>query len=135
MRNVGGRVRALRVERGITLPALAEQAGLSKGLLSKLENDEESNPSISTLYKISEALHVTLADILETERAQIKRVVPETQPEWQQGLIDYLGSLGKKPDQDILNALYVLRNRKAAKTADLEQWKFLYQSIENSFKK
>lgn len=135
MRNVGGRIRALRTEQQITLPALAERTGLSKGLLSKLENDQDSNPSLATLYKLAGGLDVTLAEILETEQAQVKRVVPEQQPDWQKGLIDYLKSQGKEPDRDILNAMYLLRNRKAAKATDLEQWKFLYLSIENSFKK
>jgi transcriptional regulator with XRE-family HTH domain len=135
MRNIGERIRALRTEKQITLPTLAEEAKLSKGLLSKLENNEESNPSIETLYKIAEGLGVTLGDILETEKVQLKRFIPEEQPEWQKGLISYLKLHGKEPDPDILNAMYMLRNRKAAKNADLEQWKFLYVSIENSFKK
>jgi transcriptional regulator with XRE-family HTH domain len=134
MRNPGERIRTLRTERNITLPALADRAGLSKGLISKLENNEDSNPSLSTLFKIAEALEITVADILETEQAQLKRIIPEEQPSWQKGLIEFLISQGKKPDPDILNALYVLRNRKADDTEDLERWKFLYRSIENSFK-
>lgn len=134
MRNPGERIRTLRTEKNLTLPALAERAGLSKGLISKLENDEDSNPSLSTLFKIAEALEITVADILETEQAQLTRIIPEEQPFWQKGLIDYLISQGKTPDTDILNALYVLRNRKAEVTEDLERWKFLYRSIENSFK-
>ena len=74
----------------MTLPALAERAGLSKGLISKLENNEDSNPSLSTLYKIAEALEITVADILETEHAQLKRIIPEEQPFWQKGLVEYL---------------------------------------------
>jgi transcriptional regulator with XRE-family HTH domain len=135
MRNIGGRVRTLRTEQKITLPALAERTGLSKGLLSKLENSEEPNPSISTLFKIAEAFEITVADLLETEHAQIKRVIPDEPPKWQKNLISYLESQKKEPDQDILNALYLLRNRKAEKGEDLERWKFLYFSIENSFKK
>ena len=118
----------------MTLPTLADRSGLSKGLLSKLENEEDSNPSLSTLYKIAEGLEVTLADILETEQAQIQRIVPVESPEWQKGLISYLSSQGKEPDQAILNAMYVLRHRKGAKSVDLEHWKFIYLSIENSFK-
>jgi transcriptional regulator with XRE-family HTH domain len=135
MRNPGARIRTLRTEKEISLPTLAASAGLSKGLLSKLENNKDSNPSLGTLYKIAEALDVTLADILETEQAQLKRIVPDEQPSWQKGLISYLRAHDKEPDQDILNAIYVLRHRKGAKTADLESWKFLYLSIEKSFGK
>jgi transcriptional regulator with XRE-family HTH domain len=134
MRNLGERIRALRTERSMTLPTLAERSGLSKGLLSKLENDEESNPSLGTLHKIVKALDATLSDVLETEKAQLKKIVPEKQPTWQKGLIAYLDTQGKKPDEHILNAVYVLRNRKATKRDDLEYWKFVYQSIEKSLK-
>lgn len=134
MRNPGERIRTLRTEKNMSLPALAERAQLSKGLISKLENSEDSNPSLATLYKIAEALGVTLGDILETEQAQLTRFIPDEQPEWQKELISYLKSQGKEPDPDILNAMYVLRNRKAAKVTDIEGWKFLYLSIENSFK-
>jgi transcriptional regulator with XRE-family HTH domain len=135
MRNLGERIRTLRTEQDMTLPALAKRSGLSKGLLSKLENNDESNPSLDTLYKIVTALSVTLGDVLETETAQLKKIVPEKQPVWHKGLVQYLQSQGKELDQDILNAIYVLRNRKAAKSSDLEDWKFVYMSIENSFKK
>jgi len=134
MRNLGERIRALRTERSMTLPTLAERSGLSKGLLSKLENDEESNPSLGTLHKIIKALDATLSDVLDTEKAQLKRIVPEKQPSWQKGLIAYLHNQGQKLDEDILNAMYVLRNRKATKRDDLEYWKFVYQSIEKSLK-
>jgi transcriptional regulator with XRE-family HTH domain len=135
MQTPGERIRILRTEKSITLPTLAERSGLSKGLLSKLENDQDSNPSLGTLLKVAEALDVTVADILETEQAQIKRIIPNEQPTWQKSLISFLKSQGKEPDPDILSALYLLRNRKAAKASDLEGWKFLYLSIENSFKK
>jgi transcriptional regulator with XRE-family HTH domain len=112
MRNLGERIRALRTEQGMTLPTLAEQSGLSKGLLSKLENNEESNPSLGTLHKIVKALNATLSDILETEKAQLKKIVPEKQPSWHKGLINYLHNQGKELDPDILNAIYVLRKSK-----------------------
>ena len=135
MRNLGERIRALRTEQGMTLPELAEEAGVSKGILSKLENDKESNPSLDTLQKIAVALKATLSDLLETEKAQLVKIVPEKQPSWQKGLVAYLHSQKKELDYDILNAVYVLRNRKASHSDDLEHWKFVYLSIENSLKR
>jgi len=135
MRNLGERIRALRTEQGMTLPALADQAGVSKGILSKLENDKESNPSLDTLHKIAVALKATLSDLLETEKAQLLKIVPEKQPHWQKGLVAYLQSHKKNVDQDIFNAMYVLQNRKAVKHDDLEHWKFIYLSIESSLKR
>ncbi len=134
MAHLGGRIRALRTAKGTTLPALAEFAGISKGLLSKIETDEDSNPSISTLHKIAEALGVTVADFLETTRVSVKRVMPDEGADWRKKLIAAFKDQGKEPDPAILNALQLLRNRKAAKRDDLDHWKFLYTSIENSFK-
>ena len=134
MKNVGGKVRALRLEKQITLPDLAELAHLSKGLISKIENAEDANPSLDTLYKISEALDVPLSALLETERVQMKRIVPDRPPEWQREVLRWLKTSGKEPDENILNAMYVVNNRKGAKAVDLDTWKFLYQSIKKSFK-
>lgn len=134
MKNIGGKIRTLRAEKQITLPDLADKAKLSKGLLSKIENSEDSNPSLDTLFKLAEALDVTLSELLETEKVQLKRIVPSEPPAWQKGLISYLKGIGRTPDPNILHAMYVLRHRKAAKGADLESWKLLYLNIENSFK-
>jgi transcriptional regulator with XRE-family HTH domain len=134
MKNIGGKIRTLRAEKQITLPDLADKAKLSKGLLSKIENSEDSNPSLDTLFKLAEALDVTLSELLETEKVQLKRIVPSEPPAWQKGLIAYLKGIGRTPDPNILHAMYVLRHRKAAKSADLESWKLLYLNIENSFK-
>lgn len=132
MAHLGARIRALRTNKEITLPTLAERAGISKGLLSKIETDEKSNPSIATLYKIAEGLELTVADILETGRVTVKRVAPDEHADWRKKLA--AAFKGKELDPDILNAMQLLRNRKAVRNDDIEHWKFLYTSIENSFK-
>jgi transcriptional regulator with XRE-family HTH domain len=133
MANVGSRVRTLRTEKDMSLFDLAQRAKLSKGLLSKLENDESPNPSLETLYKIAEALDTSVAEILESEQVQLKRFLPSAQPAWLDQLVRFLKAEKKKPNEDILSAIYLLKHRKAVKKTDLEQAKFLYQSIENSF--
>lgn len=134
MDHPGARIRALRTAKGITLPELADRAGLSKGLLWKIEADDGSNPSLSTLFKIAESLDMTLADILDTERAVPKPPPPIDETEWAKPLVGFLRSQGKEPAPDILHAIQLLRHRKAPKKRDLEHLKFLYTSIENSFK-
>lgn len=63
--NVGHRIYYIRkYSRNITLPELAERAGLSKGLLSKLENNSLANPSLHTLLKVAKALKCDLAQIV-----------------------------------------------------------------------
>lgn len=134
MRNVGGRVRALRQERQMTLPGLAEAAGLSKGLLSKMENSSDANPSLATLQKIAEALDVTLADLLDRDKVTARRLIPDAPPSWLKPLIDSLKSEGREPDEDCLQALFVLQRRKGQSAIKAEKWRWLYDSIEMSFK-
>lgn len=132
MAHLGASIRALRTSNDITLPALAQRAGISKGLLSKIETDEKSNPSIATLFKIAEGLETTVAALLGTGRVAVKRLPQDEKSEWRQKLA--IAFKGKQLDPHILDAMQHLRNRKAAKSDDIEHWKFLYTSIENSFK-
>ena len=57
--SIGRRVRMLRQRLELTATDLAGQAGLSPGMLSKIENGGIS-PSLSTLRSLSEALHVPM---------------------------------------------------------------------------
>ena len=54
---IAQRVREFRLRRNWTVGHLAAQSGLSKGMLSKIEN-AQSAPSLSTLARLSEALSV-----------------------------------------------------------------------------
>ncbi len=54
---IAERVREFRLQLGLTVGHLAEMTGLSKGMLSKIENAQAS-PSLATLARLSEALKV-----------------------------------------------------------------------------
>ncbi len=54
---IAERVRELRLQLGLTVAHLAELTGLSKGMLSKIENMQAS-PSLATLARLSVALKV-----------------------------------------------------------------------------
>ncbi len=54
---IGKQVRAQRKRLNLTVAALARQAGLSTGMLSKIENGQTS-PSLATLTALASALHV-----------------------------------------------------------------------------
>lgn len=58
-RELGAYIRRLRTERGWTLQALAEQVGITPSALSQIERGQ-IEPSLSTLWQLSEALGVTL---------------------------------------------------------------------------
>jgi hypothetical protein len=62
----------------------------------------------------------------------LKRLPQDEKSEWRHKLATAFK--GKQLDPHILDAMQHLRNRKAAKSDDIEHWKFLYTSIENSFK-
>ena len=53
----GGRIRELRRKAGLTLQALADQAGISVGFLSQVERDK-ATPSLGTLASVAGALGV-----------------------------------------------------------------------------
>lgn len=55
--NIADRVREFRLRNGWTIGRLAVESGLSKGMLSKIENAQTS-PSLATLARLSEALAV-----------------------------------------------------------------------------
>jgi transcriptional regulator with XRE-family HTH domain len=64
--DVGGRLRQLRQERGKSMRALARASGLSTNALSMIERARTS-PSVSTLYKIAEALEVPITAFFRAE--------------------------------------------------------------------
>lgn len=57
--NVGSRLRELREEQKISMRGLATKSGLSANALSMIERGKTS-PSVSTLYKLSDALGVDI---------------------------------------------------------------------------
>ena len=52
---LGGRVRALRRERGLTLEVLAGRSGVSRAMISKLERGEK-NPTLVVAAKVAAGL-------------------------------------------------------------------------------
>jgi transcriptional regulator with XRE-family HTH domain len=61
---VGARIRSLRAERGLSLSALADAAGIGKGSLSELETGQR-NPTLETLYAVAGPLGVPLAALVD----------------------------------------------------------------------
>lgn len=58
---LGEKIRACRTKKGLTLDALAQQAGLSKSYLWELENRESQNPSAEKLQGIADVLGVDVS--------------------------------------------------------------------------
>lgn len=61
---IGNKIKALRVQKGLTQEELADRAELSKGFISQLERDLTS-PSIATLIDILQVLGSDLKDFFQ----------------------------------------------------------------------
>src|ERR671917_1564597 len=72
---LGGRVRALRRGRGLTLEELAGLSGVSRAMISKLERGEK-NPTLVVAAKLAEGLGVTLSQLAGMEERREVVVVP-----------------------------------------------------------
>lgn len=64
-------LRAVRRQRGLTLESLAQQTGLTKSYLSKIER-HQSTPSIAVALKVARALDVDVAQLFSDEGADRK---------------------------------------------------------------
>jgi transcriptional regulator with XRE-family HTH domain len=71
---IGDKIRKLRQERRLTLQDLADLTGLSKPLLSQIENDQVT-PPLATLLKIAKGLKVGLHFFFEDEGDRRKYVL------------------------------------------------------------
>jgi transcriptional regulator with XRE-family HTH domain len=71
--NIGERLRELREIRNISMRSLATKSGLSANALSMIERGRAS-PSVSTLYKLADALGVSIT-LFFGEDAERKQVV------------------------------------------------------------
>jgi transcriptional regulator with XRE-family HTH domain len=63
---IGGKIKMLRLQRGLNLQDLAKATGFTKGYLSKVENSEKA-PPVSTLINLAKALGVSISDIFSEE--------------------------------------------------------------------
>jgi transcriptional regulator with XRE-family HTH domain len=71
--DVGNRLRQLREARRVSMRTLATMSGLSANALSMIERGKTS-PSVSTLYRIADALTVPVTDFFGPDEARRKVV-------------------------------------------------------------
>lgn len=133
MTNIGARVETLRTERGLSLSEFARECGLSKSLLHRIENDATINPELGTLQKIARFCGITVGELLGNELVESVRQLPAERPGWLTRLAENLRKNGKEPDEDFLEALYVLQNRKGQSARTEDDWLYLYQTLERTF--
>ena len=64
---LGGKIKKLRNDKGLTLDKLAELSESSKSYVWELENKEPPRPSAEKLSKIASALGVTIEYLMDRE--------------------------------------------------------------------
>lgn len=119
------RIRQLRRERRLTLTALAENAGISRGYLSEIENERATEPSASVIKAIAEALDTTTAVLMEEDPTIVAPEIPASLRAAQETF--------DIPEKDLPSLASVkFRNYQPVTQED---WKFLYESIKRSMPK
>lgn len=63
------RLKELRRERGLTQLELAEKAGLSRGIITRLESDKDFETTTGSLLKLARALEVPVDELFSADSA------------------------------------------------------------------
>ncbi len=71
---IGKNIQEKRKEKHISLDTLARRSGVSKSMLSQIEQDK-TNPTIVTAWKIARALSMTVQELMENKEGSIIEIV------------------------------------------------------------
>ena len=69
---IGAQLRAARLAARMSMAEVAEQAGLTKGFVSKLERDL-ANVSVASLIRLCDALGVSVGSLFQASRGEVVR--------------------------------------------------------------
>lgn len=116
------RIRQLRREQRMTLTALADKAGISRGYLSEIENERATDPSAAVIRSIAEALGTSTSVLMEEDPTIVAPEIPESLRRAQEQF--------DIPERD-LPALAAVKFRNYQPVTP-EDWSYLYESIKRS---
>ncbi len=68
------RLKAVRLQQGLTQQQLSIRSGLSQAYINELENGRKINPSIIVLDKLAAGLKVSVTELLEDESLSISEI-------------------------------------------------------------
>lgn len=120
--DIGRRITALRIDKGLSLSELASLATVSKSYLSTVEKGSGSRPGATFLHKIAQALGVTLADLVGREIVVDSPTIPNELREF---------ALERSlPGSDIEMLAGIAFRGEAPKTK--QRWAFIYDAIKSS---
>ena len=124
--DIGDNISKYRQIRGLTLPDLATKAGVSKAFLWEIESGKSKRPGAEVLFKIAEALEVTIAHLMGKEPGQEARDLIE--PEVNHGLRAFINERkvqGRPLDPEEVKSLSYVQLRGGRPTTK-EQWSLVY---------
>ena len=124
--SIGERIQRGRKAAELSLNALAEVSGVSKGYISQLENGGSANPSIDTLKKIAVALGLTPQDLLEEPKQSAQ--VPRRLPRGLSAFLQEREARGKPIPGEDVEMLHGISYRGKTPTK-ANDWAFLYETI------
>ncbi|MGH6855303.1 MAG: helix-turn-helix domain-containing protein [Aestuariivirga sp.] len=67
---LGKTIQRLRKAYNLSLGELSEQSGVAKSIISQIERNE-TNPTISTVYRLSKALDTTIDEVLKADNGSV----------------------------------------------------------------
>ena len=92
--NIGSLIRKSRKEQKLTLKIVAEQASISEGFLSQVENNVNS-PSVDTLMRICKAIGADAGDLLSQVSKQDKLILIK-KSEWDDMDLSHTGFVTRR---------------------------------------
>ena len=145
VRLLGERLLQLRELRGQSVSSLAQEAGIAKSYLARLERGDVQNPGLGTINSIAAVLQVSLAQLFAppTGSHQPARwstlvdplVVEHLRAEMPESLRTFLDELqacqGERTPADVFRSLALLQFR-GKRPERKEDWWFVYEAVQRS---
>jgi XRE family transcriptional regulator, regulator of sulfur utilization len=78
-RNLGVQLKKIRYQRGMSLDDMAKQTDVSKAQLAQMEKGE-SNPTVSTIWKIADGLKISFSSLLQPPKSTVKKISSSEMP-------------------------------------------------------
>jgi DNA-binding XRE family transcriptional regulator len=122
----GTRLRAERGRAKLSLQRLADESGLSKTYLLRLETDADANPSLDVLRRIAECLDTTVADLIGAPATRYVGDESRHTP----SLLAFADEAGLSSSE--LSQLASIRWRKGEEPKSSERWQFILNSLRAS---
>ncbi len=123
---IGDNIKKYRTIRGLTLPDLAVQAGVSKAFLWEIESGKSKRPGAEMLFKIAEGLEVTIAHLMGKQPSADS--VELIEPEVNEGLRAFINErrrLGQPLEPEEIKSLSYVQ-LKGGRPTSKEQWALVY---------